>query len=212
MQKKKINYQVQALHTLNRVKESGIKPKLLLHVCCGPCTTSALEMLVPYFQVTLCFNNPNIFPKEEFDLRLNELQRFIREFEVITNQHVDVVVLPYDNVEFTTSHLSPLKDAEEGGERCHVCYEKRMDVAYQYAEDNGFDYFTTVLTSSRKKDSQIINEIGAKLALIHPKTEYFHSDFKKFGAQERREAMTKEYHLYSQTYCGCVYSYATKKE
>ena len=118
---------------------------------------------------------------------------------------------PYDNLSYTKK-LEPLKDEPEGYLRCFYCYALRMREAYEYANDNHFDYFTTVMTISRQKDSLKLNEIGHSLEKKFPSVKYFYSDFKKSGGQVRRDEIVHEYNLYSQDYCGCIYSYKERKK
>ena len=119
---------------------------------------------------------------------------------------VGLVVTPYDNDEFDKD-LAPYKDEREGGRRCMICYRKRMGEAYDYAEENGFDYFTTVMTISRQKNSLILNSIGKELEAKHSKTKYFYSDFKKDDGIEKGKALRDKYGLYQQLCCGCKYTY-----
>ena len=121
-------------------------------------------------------------------------------------QNVKIVKTPYRGVEYV-KNLVPLKDEPEGGKRCHLCYRLRIEEGYQYAEEHGFDYYTTVMTISRQKDSRVMNEIGADLQKSYPNTRYFHSDFKKNGGLEKAAEIIKKYNIYSQNYCGCIFSY-----
>jgi len=202
----KINYYKKSMQILDEIKKMPAKPKLLLHACCGPCSTFPLTFLCPHFDVTIFFNNSNIYPGDEYYRRLNELKRFLGLFERDYGYHVDVVEVPYDNENYMKD-LEPYKDQPEGQERCFICYEKRMDQAFAYADSHGFDYFTTVMTISRQKNSQKLNEIGKKISEKYKNTQYFFSDFKKNkGIDEAREMRIK-YELYQQLYCGCKYTY-----
>ena len=202
----KVNYYKKSQQILDEIKKFSAKPKLLLHACCGPCSTFPLTFLCPHFDVTIFFNNSNIYPGDEYYRRLNELKRFLGLFERDYGYHVDVVEVPYDNENYMKD-LEPYKDQPEGQERCFICYEKRMDQAFAYADSHGFDYFTTVMTISRQKNSQKLNEIGKKISEKYQNTKYFFSDFKKNkGIDEAREMRIK-YELYQQLYCGCKYTY-----
>lgn len=181
------------------------KPKILVHACCAVCASWPLEYLSSFFDVTVFFNNSNIWPEEEYTRRLNELKRYILE----TNTNIKIIVTDYENESYTKK-LEPMKDEPEGWQRCFYCYELRMKEAYHYASDHGFDYFTTVMSISRQKDSQIINGIGKKLSVLYPNVSYFYSDFKKGGGQERQKELVDEHELYRQDYCGCVYSYQSR--
>lgn len=204
MQKR--NYYLDSLDEIKTFSKDK-KPTLLIHVCCGPCAIFPMTFLCPHFDVTIFYDNSNIYPKEEYDKRLNELRRVLSFIKRDYGHDIKLIVAPYDHEEYMQD-IIPYKDTREGGQRCLVCYEKRMSKGYQYAEDHGFDYFTTVMTISRQKDSQVLNQIGSKLSASHPKTRYFHSDFKKAGGQDKAREMRLFYELYSQDYCGCEYSLA----
>lgn len=197
---KKIDYYRQSIETIEQLK--GTRPKLLLHACCAPCASFPLEFLQEAFDVTIFYNNSNIYPTEEYERRLNELKAFLKD----NHPDVKLIVTPYDN-EGYTKKLEPLKDLPEGRERCFMCYTLRMNEAFAYANDNGYEYFTTVMTISRQKDSQKLNEIGRKLNEKYPNTTYFHSDFKKKKGIDRSVEIAKALNLYKQDYCGCIYSY-----
>ena len=197
---KKIDYYRQSIETIEQLK--GTRPKLLLHACCAPCASFPLEFLQEAFDVTIFYNNSNIYPTEEYERRLNELKAFLEDH----HPDVKLIVTPYDN-EGYTKKLEPLKDLPEGRERCFMCYTLRMNEAFAYANDNGYEYFTTVMTISRQKDSQKLNEIGRKLNEKYPNTTYFHSDFKKKKGIDRSVEIAKALNLYKQDYCGCIYSY-----
>lgn len=202
----KINYYKKSLQILDEIGKNPAKPKLLLHACCGPCSTFPLTFLCPYFDVTIFFNNSNIYPSNEYNRRLDELKRFLEMFEADFGYHVNLVVTEYKNEEYMKD-IEPFKDFPECSKRCFICYEKRMDEAFAYADSLGFDFFTTVMTISRQKNSQILNEIGKKLSEKYKNTKYFYSDFKKNkGIDEAREMRIK-YDLYQQVYCGCKYSF-----
>ena len=203
---KKINYYLQSEKELAVVDSLSKKPSLLLHACCGPCSTFPLTYLCPHFNVTIMFNNSNIYPESEYIRRLEELKKFLEYFKRDYGYEVKLIVKEYDNDKYNID-LEPYKDQPEGMTRCFICYEKRMDDAYKYANDNGFDYFTTVMTISRQKNSQVLNEIGEKLSKKYPNVKYFHSDFKKNKGIDMARDMRIKYDLYQQLYCGCKYTY-----
>jgi predicted adenine nucleotide alpha hydrolase (AANH) superfamily ATPase len=159
------------------------------------------------------FNNSNIYPESEYVRRLEELKKFLTYFKRDYGYEVKLVVREYDNEKYNLD-LEPYKDQAEGLTRCFICYEKRMDDAYKYADENHFDYFTTVMTISRQKNSQVLNQIGSKLAKKYPNVKYFHSDFKKNKGIDMARDMRIKYDLYQQLYCGCKYTYekGLKKE
>lgn len=201
-----INYYKKSLEIIDEVKGKPKKPRLLLHACCGPCACWPLRFLTPYFEVTIYFNNSNIYPEREYERRLLELEKLLSFFKRDYGEDISLIVTNYDN-EAYNKDLEPLKDEPEGGKRCLVCYHKRMKQAYDYAEANGFDYFTTVMSISRQKNSQILNSIGKELESSHAHTKYFYSDFKKEKGIDFGREMRLQYNLYNQLYCGCKYTY-----
>lgn len=206
----KRNYQLLADAEVDMIKQKGARPRLLLQVCCGPCSCYPLVYLSEFFDVTIYYNNSNIYPKEEFDHRESELERLLAGLEKDRGIHVDLVVPAYDNETYNLS-LAPYANEKERGPRCKVCYQKRMAEAYDYADEQGFDYFCTVMTISRQKSSAILNAIGEELEKQkRHKAKYFYSDFKKNDGILKGKAIREEYALYNQDYCGCVYSYAEK--
>ena len=201
-----INYYKKSLAIIDSLP-SDHKPTLLLHSCCGPCSCFPLAFLCPHFIVTVFFNNSNIFPKAEYDRRLGELKKLLAYLKRDYGYDVKLIVTPYDN-EGYNKDLQPYAASPEGQERCLVCYRKRMGGAYDYAEAHGFDFFSTVMTISRQKNSQILNKIGAELESTHKKTRYFYSDYKKNKGIDVAREMRIHYGLYNQLYCGCKYTYA----
>lgn len=202
------NYYLMSLKELQKIHaEYDRKPRLLLHACCAVCASFPLEFLSGHFELTVYFNNSNIWPKEEHDRRLSELQRYLKE----TGSKADLITVPYDHESYMKP-LKPMKDDPEGFGRCFYCYAVRMNQAYTYAEAHGYDFFTTVMSISRQKDSQKMNEIGKSLSRLHPGTAYFYSDFKKGGGQVRKEELSALHNLYRQDYCGCEYSVREKAD
>mgnify|MGYP003292535866 FL=1 len=201
----KINYYKQSIEEIGKLPK-GKKPTLLLHACCGPCSTFPLTFLCPHFDVTIFFNNSNIYPSEEYFRRLDELKKFLTFFKRDYGFDVKIIETKYENDKYNLD-LEKYADQPEGTTRCFICYEKRMDEAFNFANENGYDYFTTVMTISRQKDSQKLNEIGAKLQKKYAKTTYFHSDFKKNKGIDIAREMRIHYDLYQQLYCGCKFTY-----
>ena len=199
------NYQEFALKTIDSFQ--GAKKRLLFHVCCGPCACYPLLFLAPHFDITIYYANANIFPKEEFDKRLGELKKLLAYIKRDHGYDIGLIEAPYQHEAFM-EELRPIAHLGEFSERCFTCYKKRMAEAYDYAEANGYDYFTTVMTISRYKNAQKLNEIGAELEAKHSHTKYLYSDFKKNGGEDKGIKIRKEYDLYSQAYCGCEYSLA----
>jgi len=202
----RINYYDKSMQIIKNIHDLPQKPKLLLHACCGSCSCFPLTFLCPIFDVTIYFNNSNIYPESEYARRLEELKKLLGYYKRDFGFDVRIIETKYDNDSFNVD-LEPYKDLPEGQERCFICFEKRMDDAFKYADEHGFDYFTTVMTISRQKNSQKLNEIGEKLSSKYKNTRYFYSDFKKkdgalFGIQ-----LKNKYDLYQQLYCGCKYTY-----
>ena len=190
----------------NRMKEIiaslDYTPKILLHSCCGPCSTTVINILSKYFIVDVLYYNPNIEPEEEYLKRKHEQIKFINEFK--GDNPVSLIDTDYDNEDFMTD-LHPLKDEKEGGARCAVCIKKRMEYTAKKAKELGYDFFTTTLTVSPHKNSEIINKIGASLEEKY-NIKFLYSDVKKEDGYLKSIKYAKEYDLYRQNYCGCRYS------
>ena len=196
------NYQKYLEFELENICKSGKKPKLLLHACCGPCFTIPYEILKDYFEITILYNNSNIYPKEEHDRRLNELKKYLSDLGV----KLELIETKYDN-DLYNLDLEPRKDDKEGHERCRICFRKRLKEGFEYASSHGFDYFGTVMTISRYKNAQDINKIGEELQLSYPTVKWLYADFKKNNGYENSLLIIKEHEMYLQEYCGCKYSY-----
>ena len=181
------------------------REKLLLHSCCGPCSTTVLSFLVKYFDITVLYYNPNIEPRDEYLHRKSEQIRFIKEFN---NEHISFLDCDYDNATFQNK-VKGLEQEKEGGARCAVCFRMRMEKAAILAKDKGFTYFGTTLTVSPHKNSKVINEIGALLESIYG-VKYLYSDFKKKDGYKKSIELSKEYNLYRQDYCGCLFGRVVK--
>lgn len=203
--KQKINYYLESLSEIEKIEASKEKKTLCMHVCCGPCSCWPLLFLCPHFDLTLYFNNSNIYPEEEFDKRLEELKKLLSFIKRDYGYDIKLVVRPYDYSHYIED-LKPYSSEPEGFNRCQICYRKRMEEAYDYAEKEGFDYFTTVMTISRQKNSQVMNLIGQELEKKHKRTKYFYSDFKKDDGSIKGKEIREKYELYNQIYCGCEYS------
>ena len=196
------NYQKFLQNELENLKNSGKKPKLLLHACCGPCFTIPYEIIKNYFDITILYNNSNIYPKQEHDRRLAELKKYLSDLGV----KMDIIETEYDNEKYNLD-LEPRKDDKEGHERCRICFRKRLKEGFEYASKNGFDYFGTVMTISRYKNAQDINKIGESLQKEYTTVKWLYADFKKNDGYEKSLIIIKEHEMYFQEYCGCKYSY-----
>lgn len=197
----KINYEILMEQQLKEIEKTGIKPKLLLHSCCAPCSSAILEFLQNYFDITVYFYNPNITFEEEYYKRLNEQ----REYHEKRGYSIKVIEGNYNPKEDFFKQVKGLEDRKEGGERCFKCYTLRMEATAQKAKELGFDYFSTVLSISPLKNAQWINEIGEKLSEKYG-IKFLNGDFKKKNRYLRSTEISREYKLYRQDYCGCVFS------
>lgn len=179
---------------------------LLLHSCCGPCSSYVLEYLSQYFTITVLFYNPCIHPQGEFELRLAQQKRMIEE-KTYTNP-VSLLVPPYDPQSFFEA-VKGLEDCAEGGARCEVCFQQRLSHTAQVAKDLGFSYFATTLTVSPHKNATLINQVGDSVQ--QEGCFYLPSDFKKKNGYKRSLELSKEFQLYRQDYCGCIFSKREEK-
>ncbi|BDC94616.1 epoxyqueuosine reductase QueH [Treponema bryantii] len=209
----KVNYQKQLDKILEKMDlvtgDSLSKPSLLLHACCGPCSSYVLEYLYKYFDITVLYYNPNIYPQEEYERRFSELKKLYESFPPALEGKVKVVEQNYDPEEFYeavgTQENPELAKEPEKGERCRRCYEFRLRRAYEYACAGNFDYFCTTLSISPFKDAEKLNVIGEQLEK-EGGPHWLPSDFKKKGGFKRSLEISEEYGMYRQDYCGCVYS------
>jgi predicted adenine nucleotide alpha hydrolase (AANH) superfamily ATPase len=199
------NFQRELDSLIEKNQQNGTVPSLLLHSCCAPCSSYCLSYLSEFFRITLLYYNPNIYPEEEYFKRVEEQKRLIDEMEF--KNPVSFVEGNFDPKEFYTS-VKGLEGIREGGERCFKCYELRLREAAEYAKNGCFDYFTTTLSISPLKNAQKINEIGERLAEEYG-VKHLPSDFKKKEGYKKSTLLSKEYGLYRQDYCGCIFS---KKE
>ena len=174
--------------------------RLLLHCCCAPCSSATLERLQREYETDIYFYNPNIEPEEEFRKRAGEEERFIREYR--PDGGVKVIIAEYEVFEEIAKGR---EDMPERSERCYLCYEARMRKTAEYAKAHGYTWFTTSLSISPYKSARWINEIGERLA-EETGIGFLHSDFKKQDGYRRSIELSREYHLYRQNWCGCVYS------
>lgn len=192
------NFDLSMQKVINSHRESGEKPKLLLHSCCAPCSSTCLERIKDFFDITVYFYNPNMDTEEEFNLRKEEQ---IRLCELLG---VNYIIENYFNKDFL-SVVKGLEKEKEGGKRCEKCFFLRLTKTAETAKEKGFDYFATTLTLSPLKNAEKINAIGREIEK-NIKVKYLPSDFKKKGGYLRSIELSKEYNLYRQNYCGCVYS------
>lgn len=198
----RVNYQKELDRLIDELSGQGRTPSLLLHSCCAPCSSYVLEYLSIYFKITVFYFNPNIFPAEEYHKRAEEQQRLIK------------AIVPKNPVCFLEGDYNPerffdmsrgMENQPEGGERCKGCYELRLREAAEAAKKGKFDYFTTTLSISPMKNAEALNQIGEQLAREYG-VHYLFSDFKKKGGYLRSIELSRQYGLYRQNYCGCIFS------
>ena len=192
-----MNYHNEMLEIINNL---DYRPKLLLHSCCGPCSTTVLSFLEKYFDIIVYYYNPNIEPIEEYEKRKNEQIRFIKEFNKPSITFLEGL---YENDKFRECSKG-LENELEGGARCVSCFKLRLEKTALKAKELNCDYFGTTLTVSPHKNSKIINEIGKHLEEKY-NIKFLYSDFKKKDGYKKSIILSKEYNLYRQDYCGCLF-------
>jgi hypothetical protein len=202
----KVNYQIIMEETIRKACSDGKVPSILLHSCCGPCSSYCLACLSEYFQVTVFYYNPNIYPPEEYALRAAEQERFITEFPA--KHPLRYVEGCYDRTRFYDM-AKGMEQLPEGGARCFACYELRLRETAEYAKANGYDFFATTLSISPLKNAQKLNEIGGRLAEEYG-VSYLYSDFKKKDGYKKSTELSRAYNMYRQYYCGCEFSKAQR--
>lgn len=199
----KQNYQKELDKKIEMLCQEARVPRLLIHSCCAPCSSYVLEYLSQYFKITVFYYNPNITEREEYEKRVKEQQRLIRELPA--KHPIDFVEGTYEPQKFTTA-VRGMEQIPEGGARCEVCFRMRLLETAKLAAGREFDYFTTTLTISPLKNAQLLNAIGDEIQQQIPGAHFLHSDFKKKNGYKRSVELSEIYHLYRQDYCGCIYS------
>lgn len=206
MSNQKINYDRVLHKMIQSWEKEEVRPRILIHSCCAPCSTYTLEFLTQHADVTIFFSNSNIHPESEYQRRVLVQEKFINDFNEATGNQVDLIIDDYKPNEFIQlMQQKNLTEEPEGGERCTACFNMRLDFAAKEALERGYDYFGSALTISPKKNSQLINQIGMDIQKIY-NTHYLPSDFKKNSGYQRSIEMCKEYDVYRQCYCGCVFA------
>lgn len=200
---------VQLFH--QEIAELPQRKSLLFHACCGVCCVYPLLLLDDYFDITIYYTNSNIYPASEYDHRLSELERYLK---IIQHRFIQLVVPPRQTKEFIEK-LSPYAREKEGGARCRICYDMRLQEAFAYAAQEGYDYCGTVMSVSSHKNAALLHEIGKELEAKYKPVRFLSADFKKEGGQQINNQLNRLVGLYHQNYCGCPFSlyatYATKK-
>lgn len=179
----------------------GVKT-LLLHSCCAPCSSYVISYLSNYFDITILYYNPNIYPYEEYLKRKKEQIKLIKEID--HKNKLEFMDCDYDNDKFMKM-AKGLENVKEGGIRCFSCYKLRLEKTAKLAQEKNFDYFCTTLSVSPHKNSEKINEIGLDISNTY-KIKWLYSDFKKKEGFKKSIELSKKYNLYRQNYCGCIYS------
>lgn len=188
------------------IKNTSEGSSLLLHACCAPCSSTVLERLGNFFNITILYYNPNITDKDEYEKRLEEIKKFTSSFK--TKYKIEVITGRYEPREFFDIARG-LENEPERGKRCYKCYKLRLEETAKVAKELNFDYFTTTLSLSPYKDANWINEIGESLQKTY-NINFLYSDFKKKNGYKRSIELSREFNLYRQDYCGCVYSVRDK--
>ena len=202
MNVQKVNYQKELDSLLKQLESEQRVPSLLIHSCCAPCSSYVLEYLSQYFEITLFYYNPNIYPESEYTKRILEQQKLIQDMKF--RHPVSFVAGKYEKERFHAM-AEGMENLKEGGARCMKCYELRLSEAARQAAAGGFDFFTKALSMSHMKNAQELNEIGNRVGKEYD-VEYLVSDFKKKNGYKRSSALSKECGLYRQDYCGCEFS------
>jgi len=187
-----MNYHKILEETINELQSNNKVPKLLIHSCCAPCSSYCLEYLSDFFDITVVYYNPNIFPEDEYIFRMNEQKRFIESLPV--KNPIKLIETPYTPEEFYNISRG-FEREPEGGERCTRCYKLRLEYTARLAKDLDMDYFTTTLSISPLKDAKRLNEIGEELSKIY-NVDYLFSDFKKKNGYKRSVELSHEYNMY----------------
>lgn len=201
----KRNYQKELDKKILEFQKEGVVPTLFLHSCCAPCSSYCLEYLAEYFSITVFYYNPNIYPASEYEDRIGEQERLIAELNKQGVKHPIRLVCGDYRPETFYEAVHGLEKEPEGGARCTKCFELRLYEAARLTKEGGFDYFTTTLTISPLKDAERLNRIGEEAGAKHG-VSFLNSDFKKKNGYRRSVELSKEYDLYRQDYCGCVFS------
>ena len=198
-----INYQKELDKLIEYLRIDNKVPRLLLHSCCAPCSSYVLEYLSEYFEITVFYYNPNIYPDTEYEKRVAEQEMLINAMK--PKYPIHFVAGSYDKEKFYAM-AKGLEEVKEGGSRCFRCYELRLREAAAIAKTGNYDYFTTTLSISPLKNAAKLNAIGAALSQEYG-VKYLFSDFKKKNGYKRSTELSKIYDLYRQDYCGCEFSY-----
>ena len=203
----KVNYDLKMEEILKEISESGKKKRLLIHSCCGPCSSSVLEYLKDYFKIDIYYYNPNITFDYEYWARMAEQKEMLKKLDYDMN----VIEGVYNPKEDFFEKIKGLENEKEGGQRCYSCYDIRIEETAKKAKEEGYDFFSTVLSISPMKNVNYINEIGEKYSKEYD-IPFLFADFKKKNRYLRSVQISKELNMYRQEYCGCVFSKVEKEQ
>lgn len=204
----KVNYQKKLEKTLEALERNHEVPRLLLHSCCGPCSSYVLEYLSRYFEITVYYFNPNIYPPEEYAFREQEQKRLLSDMPSPHPLHI--LPAAYHPEDYFAA-VKGMEELPEKSDRCRVCFTLRLEETAKVAKEQGFDYFTTTLSLSPHKNAELLNEIGGTLAEQYG-VSYLFSDFKKKNGFKRSTELSAQYGMYRQDYCGCLFSYRARHD
>lgn len=196
------NYYLLFEKQIEEIKNFPSVPNLLLHSCCAPCSSQVISTLTNFFNITILYYNPNIYPKEEYLKRKEEQIKLLNEIESVNK--LNIIDCDYDN-EVYEQTIKGLEKEKEGGSRCYKCFSLRLEKTAKIGEEKSYDYFSTTLTISPHKNSKIINIIGKSLEDKY-NIKWLYSDHKKKDGYKKSIELSKKYNLYRQNYCGCIYS------
>ena len=212
----KINYQRELEKLLDRIEDDRARnphfpvPRLLLHSCCAPCSSYCIEYLSEYFDITVFYYNPNLYPDQEYEKRVLEQKRFIAEFNDNVGKNVSVIEGDFEKSLYYET-VRGLEDEPERGIRCSECFKLRLGKTAQTAADGNFDYFATTLTISPQKNAKLLNKIGEEASGKYG-VRYLATDFKKKEGYKRSIELSNEYGMYRQDYCGCEFSFRDRRK
>ena len=192
------NYYLLFEKQIEEIKNFPSVPNLLLHSCCAPCSSQVISTLTNFFNITILYYNPNIYPKEEYLKRKEEQIKLLNEIESVNK--LNIIDCDYDNEVYEQT----IKE-KEGGSRCYKCFALRLEKTAKIGEEKSYDYFSTTLTISPHKNSKIINIIGKSLEDKY-NIKWLYSDHKKKDGYKKSIELSKKHNLYRQNYCGCIYS------
>ena len=196
------NYNLKMEKIIENIKKHDKTPTILLHSCCAPCSSAVIERLSEYFDITIYYYNPNIEPLDEYLKRKEEQKKFLKKIK--SKNKLNFLDCDYDNLKFKKI-ASGLENIKEGGTRCFLCYNLRLESTALKAKEQNYDYFGTTLSVSPYKNAKKLNEIGLLLQDKY-KINFLIADFKKKDGYKRSIALSNKYNLYRQDYCGCIYS------